>query len=156
MKSLLAGVTLGFAVNAAATTLSLDSLQVELAPGWVPSVEKTAPPGSEFGDRVSVRHPDGVGVLYLQTYTAPAAVSDESLRRLTNLPSTEPLVKRQWGEFSGYRHDYVENRLFHRIWWLARDENVVLISYQCGADQRLVEIDQIEEIVGSLTSTLSE
>jgi hypothetical protein len=101
--------SLGFFVSASATTLSLESLQIELVSGWVHSIEKVGTPGSELGDQVSVRHPDGVGVLYLQTYSAPAVVSDAVLRRMTNVPMTVSMVKRQWGEFSGYHHDYVEN-----------------------------------------------
>jgi hypothetical protein len=71
---------------------------------------------------------------------------------MTNVPMTVSMVKRQWGEFSGYHHDYVENEIFHRTWWLARRENLVFITYQCGAGQQYVEIDQIDAIVQSLSS----
>jgi hypothetical protein len=152
MKTLLAGVSLVLAVNAAATTLALNWLRVELAPGWVHSIEETAPVGSDFGDRIGIRRPDGVGVLRLQAYTAPAPITDEALRRLTNVPNAQSLVKGQWGDFSGYRHDYLESGLFHRAWWLARDDQAVFLNYECATDQRQVEIDQIEEIVQSLTS----
>ena len=77
MKTLLLAVTLGLVANVAAKTLPLgDSLRVEIGPDWVHSVEKVTPIGSDFGDQVSVRHPDGVGVLRLRTYTAPANISD--------------------------------------------------------------------------------
>ena len=150
MKTLLLAVILGFGASASATTLSLESLQIELASGWVHSIEKAGTPGSEFGDQISVHHPDGVGVLYLRAYTAPAVVSDDVLRRMTNVPMTVSLVKRQWGEFSGYH--YLENEVFHRSWWLARGENLVFITYQCGADQQHIEIDHIDAIVQSLSS----
>ena len=152
MKTFLAAMTWGLVANAAATTLDLNSLLVELSSGWVHSIEDVAPAGSEFGNRISIRRPDGIGVLRLQAYTAPAPISDEVLRRLTNVPDSVPLVKGQWGDFSGYRHDYVEGDLFHRAWWLVHDENAVFINYQCDADQRQIEIDQVEEIVRSLIS----
>lgn len=94
-----------------------------------------------------------VGVLHLQTYTAPATISDEALRRLTNVPATESLMKERWGGFSGYRHDSVENDVFVRTWWLARGRNVVLITYECGVGRQHLEMDQIEEIVQSLGLT---
>jgi hypothetical protein len=154
MKTLLLAVTLGLVANVAAKTLPLgDSLRVEIGPDWVHSVEKVTPIGSDFGDQVSVRHPDGVGVLRLRTYTAPANISDEALRRLTNVPATESLMKGQWGNFQGFRHDYVESDLFHRTWWLANGGKVVFITYECGMGQQHLEIDQIERIIQSLTLT---
>jgi len=153
MKRLLLTVTFGIVANAAAKTLPIDeSLRIEIDSGWTYS-ERAAPSGSTFGHQVSVRHPNGVGVLHLQAYDAPVAVSDDALRRLTNVPLVESLVKGHWGDFPGYRHDYIEGGLFHRTWWLAKGPNVVLITYECDVDKRHVEIDQIEAIVQSLTLT---
>jgi hypothetical protein len=152
MKVLFAVACLGLTANAAAEILSFDSMSIELPSGWVHRVEKLAPRNSDFGDQISFRQPKGVGVLYLQTYTAAASVDAEALRILTNVPATEPLVKQEWGDYSGYRHDYVENGLFHRTWWLARDMNVLFLTYECGAGQESLEMDRVEQIVRSLSS----
>lgn len=152
MKALFAVATLGLAANLDAETLSLDSVAIELPPGWVHRLEEPAPPNSEFGDQMSVRRPEGVGVLYLRTYAAAASVDMGTLRLLTNVPATERLLQQNWGDYSGYRHDYVESGSFHRSWWLARDENVLFITYQCDAGRESVEIDRIEQIVQSLSS----
>ena len=155
MKFLLgAAATLAVAINAAGVTLSLGSAELELARGWLTSVEKVAPAGAEFGDLVSARHPDGVGVLKLQTYTAPESVDGEALRLLTNVPEAEPLVMQRWGDYTGYQHDYVENNFFYRIWWLAREEHLVFITYQCSAEQQGIETNDIDLIVQSLTATV--
>lgn len=154
VKALLLIVTLGLVGDAAARTLPLSSsMRIDVAPDWENRVERTAPAGSLFGDVVIVRHPDGVGVLRLQTYEAPTDISEEALRRLTNVPETELLQTGQWGSFSGYRHDYVENERFHRTWWLANGGHAVFITYECDVGKQHAEIDQIEEVVQSLTLT---
>ena len=155
MKFILAAVAaLAIAANAAAVTLSLGSAQLELAHGWMTSVEMLAPAGAEFGDLVSARHPDGVGVLKLQTYTAPEPVDEATLRLLTNVPEAEPLIMQRWGDYTGYRHDYVEDNFFYRIWWLAREERLVFITYRCDAGQQGVETNDIDQIVRSLSATV--
>ena len=150
MKSLFAIAALIFSGQACATSLSLDWLLVELPSGWESHVEQAMPAGSAFGNRVAVRRDDGAGVLLLQTYTAETSVDDEALRRLTNIPASEPLTKDRWGDFLGYRHDHVESDLFHRTWWLANGRNLVFVSYQCPAEQQHIESAQIEAIVRSL------
>jgi hypothetical protein len=152
-KVLVAVACLGLTANAAAETMSLDSMSIELPSGWVHRVDKASPPDSRFGNQITVRRTEGVGTMYLQTYTATESVNWDTLSDLTNVPITAPLVKQNWGGFSGYRHDYVEKGLFHRTWWLAQDTNVLFVTYQCDAGQQHLEIDQVENIVRSLSST---
>jgi hypothetical protein len=151
-KVLFAAACLGLTANAPAEILFLDSLSIELPPGWVYRVEKLSPPTSDFGDQITVRQVNGVGVLSLQTYTAATRVDAEALRTLTNVPATEPLVRQELGDYWGYRYDYTENGLFYRTWWLAQDTNVLFITYQCSASQESLEIDQLEQILQSLSS----
>ena len=76
------------------------------------SIEKGS--GDDWGSVISLRHADGAGILRMQSYNAPAAVSEGVLRKLTNLESTTPLTWQNWGDYSGYQYSYVESKSYYR------------------------------------------
>ena len=150
IKACVATAILLFASSAVAQTLSIGSVQVELANGWIHSVKGAAALDARLDDRVTIRNPGGVGDVTIQTLAAPENVSAQALRLLTNVEETEPLTMQVWGDYSGYQHDFVENEVFYRIWWLARDEQLVFVTYQCTAELLGSEIHDVEQIVLSL------
>lgn len=152
IKALIVVFFMGLSLNAAAESASFDTFSIELPPGWVDQIERSSPPDSDFNDRISVSQPDGAGTLHLQTYTAAAPVDESALRLLTNVPATELLENREWGDYSGYQYDYIEDGVYHRTWWLARDTSVLFITYECGEGRESLEMDDVEQIVLSLSS----
>ena len=87
----------------------------------------------------------------MQTYGAPDIVSREILRNMTNVDSSLPLTWQSWGDYSGYQYDYLENGSFYRQWWLTDERTIIFITYHCDAKSRDIEIDEISNIVNSIT-----
>ena len=110
---------------------------------------------NEFGDLVSISHPNGTGVLRLQPYNPPGSVNKENLRNLTNVDSATPLTWQNWGSYSGYQHDYSENGSFFRQWWLVKDNKIIFIVYSSTAELTDTEVDEVNKIVDSLEVTSS-
>jgi hypothetical protein len=150
IRSFVAVAVFVAASSAAGETLSLGSIQVEIADGWIHGVEQVTQVDTGVGDRVTIRNPEGVGVLTIQTLAAPENVSGEALRRLTNVDEAQPLSMQVWGDYAGYQHDFLEGDTFYRIWWLARENRLVFATYQCDAELKDFETDAIEQIVLSL------
>ena len=100
-----------------AEILSFPSFQIEIQDGWEHSIESL--PGNDSRSMISLRHPDGVGILKIGSYDALAVVSEDILRNMTNLDSSIPLTWQNWGDYSGYQYDYLERGSFYRQWWLA-------------------------------------
>ena len=136
------------AMSSKAESLTFGSVRVEVVNGWLHTIER--PRDADWGDLIAIRHPDGVGTLRMQSYVAPGSVSREVLRNMTNVESTIQLNLQNWGDYSGYQHDYLEKGSFFRQWWLTNDRTVVFVTYRCRADLRELETHQINDIVGSL------
>lgn len=135
-------------LNTPAETRAFGVFRIDLPPGWL---ARTEPPG-EAGrqDRIVVAHPAGIGALRLATIIAPEPVTHDQLRNLTNVDAAVAMQTGQWGDYQGYQYDYLEDDQFFRQWWLARDDVIVLVTYQCPSGFKDVEKEQINEVVGSL------
>ncbi len=151
MKILLAIAIFGMTTSSNAETLSFPSFRIEIEDGWVHSVENG--PGGGSRNVISLRHPNGVGVLKMGSYDAPAVVSEDILRNMTNLESTIPLNWQNWGDYSGYQYDYLERRSFYRQWWLANERTIIFITYQCDRESKDTETEEIDKIVRSIITT---
>lgn len=132
-----------------AETLSLPSFRIEIDDGWVPSIQKTH---DGLGDRISVRHPNRIGVLKIQSYRASKSVDPRTLRELTNVDWSEQLDWESWGEFSGYQYSYFEEGVFYRQWWLTHNKTIVFFVHSAGAEPNETEKREIDEIVRSVTA----
>ena len=126
-------------------------MRIEIGDGWIHSVEKDPQAHDETGAVLSIYHPDGSGVLKLQTYRAPDLVGKETLRNMTNVDPSISLTWQDWGDFSGYQHDYSERGSFFRQWWLANDRTLIFIVYESDTESRDIEIAEINSIVDSIT-----
>ena len=153
MKSILS-VTLVMlsAPSLLAETLSQQSFRIEVDDGWVHSIEKGPRSHDGLGDLISIHHPDGAGVLKIQSYRVPNSVDPQRLREMTNVDGSEQLDWQSWGDFSGYQHSYSEKGLFHRQWWLTDDKTIVFFVYSTGAEPQQAEKNEISKIVHSITA----
>jgi len=134
--------------NLNAETLSFPSFQMEIQDGWERSIENR--PDEDSLSMISLRRPNGVGVLKIGYYDALAVVSEDALRNLTNLESSIPLTWQSWGDYSGYQYDYSERGSFYRHWWLTNEGTVIFITYQCDPESKDIETEEIDDIVRSI------
>lgn len=124
-------------------------LRINLPAGWLYGIKKTQ--SADRGDIISILNPDGAGILQLQSLPVPDTVRREVLRNMTNVDFSVPLSFENWGDYSGYQYDYVENGVFYRQWWLANDRTLVFITYYSGVDPNVTDREQIDEIIRSLS-----
>ena len=75
LKILLAITLIGVTANAISETLTFSSFRIEVEDAWVNSLEKTPQAHNEMGELISIYHPNGNGVLKMQTISAPGFVT---------------------------------------------------------------------------------
>ena len=136
--------------SSVAETLSFPSFRIEVEDGWVHSVERGLQAPPEWGDQISIYHPDGNGILTILSFNAPDMVSKDILRNLTNVASSTPLIWQNWGDYSGYQYDYLERGSFYRQWWLAIEKTIIFFVYESNTESKDIEIDEINKIVDSI------
>ncbi len=151
MKTLLAIAIFGMTMSSNAETLAVPPFQIEVEDGWVHSIERGPQGNPEWGDLINIYHPNGNGILKIQPFNAPDFVSKEILRNLTNVASSTPLIWQNWGDYSGYQYDYLERGSFYRQWWLAIERTIIFFVYESNTESKNIEIDEIIEIVKSIT-----
>ncbi len=137
--------------NLNAETLSFPSFQIEIQDGWERSIDNR--PVDDLLSMISLRRPNGVGVLKIGFYDALAVVSEDALRNLTNLESSIPLTWQSWGDYSGYQYAYSERGSFYRQWWLTNEGTIIFITYQCDPESKDIETEEIDNIVRSIMTT---
>ncbi len=155
MKTFLAIAIFGITTTSNAETLSFPSFRIEVEDGWVHSLERGPQAHSELGELINIYHPNGNGILKMQSYSAPDFVSEEILRNMTNVALSTPLTWQNWGDYSGYQYDYSEGGSFYRQWWLANERTIIFIVYDSDTESRDIEIDEIDKIVNSITVNTS-
>jgi len=151
MKILLAIAVFGITATSNAETLSFPSFRIEVEDGWVHNTERGLQAQHEMGGLVDIYHPNGKGILKMQSYSAPDFVSKEHLRNLTNVDWSMPLIWQNWGDYSGYQYNYSERGSFYRQWWLANDRTIIFIVFDSNTELEEIEIDEIDKIVNSIT-----
>ena len=151
MKYIPAIIIFTMTANLNAETLSFPSFQIEIQDSWERSIETR--PGDNWGSVISLNHPNGVGSLKILPFDAPAVVSEDILRNITNLNSSILLSWQNWGDYSGYQYDYLERGSFYRQWWLTNERTIIFITYQCDPESKDIETEEIDNIVRSITTT---
>jgi hypothetical protein len=149
MKYILAIIISATTTGLSAETLSFPSFQMEIPDGWEHTIENE--PADDGRSVISLRHPNGVGTLKLQSYDALAVVGEDNLRNLTNLELSIPLAWQSWGDYSGYQYSYVESDSYFRQWWLTNDQAIIFVVYQCDPESKDIETEDIDKIVRSIT-----
>ena len=149
MKTIFAIIIIAITTGLNAETLSFPSFRIEIQDGWEHSIENG--PGDDSGGVISLRHPNGAGSLKIRSYNAPAVVSKDMLRNITNVDSSTPLTWKIWGDYSGYQYDYLERGSFYRQWWLSIESTIVFFVYESNTESKNIEIDEINKIVNSIT-----
>lgn len=135
-----------------AESLTFPLFSIDVASGWNHRVEEH-PRGSDGrGSLISIVRPGGVGVIRMQSNIPPVEVSKSALRNLTNVDAATALVWKEWGDFSGYQHSYIEGGTFHRLWWLKNELTLLFIVYECDRDAQQVDIEMIDKMVNSIKS----
>ena len=81
MRNLFAIIIFSMTTSLNAETLSFPSFQIEIQDGWEHNIENGS--GGDSRSVISLRHPNGVGILKMGSYYA-SAVSQDRLRNLTN------------------------------------------------------------------------
>ncbi len=153
MKILLVIALFGMTTSSNAETLSFPSFRIEVEDGWVHSIERGPQSHHEVGELVSIYHPNGNGILKMQSYHAPDFVSKEILRNMTNVDWSTPLIWQNWGDYSGYEYDYLETGSFYRQWWLANERTIIFVTYQCDPESKDIDTEEIDKIVRSIMTT---
>lgn len=148
MNKVFALTLFAIASSLKAETLSFPSFQIDVPAGWKRSVEDR--PGYDRGSVVSLSHPDSSGSLTILAYEAPAGVSQDRLRNMTNIDASTPLTWQKWGDFYGYQYDYMESGSLYRQWWLVNEYGMLFITYQCDSELKDSDTEVIDNIVRSI------
>ncbi len=151
IKILLVIAIFGMTTSSNAETLSFPSFRIEVEDGWVHRIKRGPQAHHEWGDLISIHHPNGNGILKMQFYSTPYLVSKDRLRNMTNVEWSTPLIWQNWGDYSGYQYDYFERTSFYRQWWLANETGIIFIVYNSNTESKNIEIDEINKIVSSIT-----
>ena len=151
LKILLAMTFFGATANSNAETLTFSSFRIDVEDAWAKSLEKAPQAHNEMGELISISHPNGNSILKMQTYNAPDFVPKETLRNMTNVDRSTPLTWQDWGDYSGYQYDYSEGGSSYRQWWLVNQRTIIFVVYEASAEPTDIEIDEIDEIVNSMT-----
>ncbi len=77
MKTLLAIAIFGMTMSSNAETLAVPSFRIEVADGWVHSIGSGPQANPEWGDPISIYHPNGNGILKVQFFSTPNLVSKD-------------------------------------------------------------------------------
>ena len=85
LKALIAIAIFGMTTISNAETLSFPSFRIQVEDGWVHSIEGGPQANPEWGDLISIYHPNGNGILKVQFFSTPYPVSKERLRNVTNV-----------------------------------------------------------------------
>ena len=149
IKNLFGLIFFTITANLNAESLSFPSFLIEIPDSWEQSIENGL--NENGGSVISLRDRNGVGILKMRSYDAPAAVSEDRLRNLTNLEPSIPLIWEHWGDYAGYQHSYTENGVFYRQWWLTNERTILFITYQCDPESTEIETEVIDKIVHSIT-----
>jgi hypothetical protein len=147
-KNLFGIVLIAMTASLNAERLSFPSFLIDLPDGWVRNIENQ--PNKDGVNVISLRDPNGVGILRMRSYQAPSAVTQDRLRNLTNLEPSTPLTWEHGGDYSGYQHSYIENGVFYRQWWLANERTILFIAYECDPESRDIETKLVDQIIYSL------
>ncbi len=140
----------GMTTSSNAETLSFPSFRIEVEDGWVHSIKRGPQAHNEWGDLINIHHPNGNGILKMQFYSTPNLVSKDRLRNMTNVEWSTPLIWQNWGDYSGYQHDYLESGSFYRQWWLVNERTLLFITYSCNPESKDIESDEIDKLVNSI------
>ncbi len=151
MKTLFAIAIFGMTTSSNAETLAFPSFRIEVEDGWAHSIERRPQAPPEWGDQISIYHPDGNGILTILSFNAPDMVSKDILRNITNVESSTSLFWQNWGVYSGYQYDYLESGSFYRQWWLVNERTLIFITYNSDPESKDIETDEIDKIVNSIT-----
>ncbi len=146
MRTFLVISFLGFCTTSYAELLELTTFRIDIKDGWTYEID------SGNRKQIDIFHPDRNSSLTLITISAPALVTADTLRNMTNVDLSVPLTWQQWGDYAGYQYDYAEGDSFFRQWWLARDAEVLLVVYTSNAISDDVEIDVINRMVNSISA----
>lgn len=119
--------------------------EIELADGWeVQSVDEC----------VTICHPDGVGALQISGYTkrGPGDVTRDELLAATKLDANmqNHLGEQAWGDFRGFQLVYGQGPTFWRKWWLSNESVFLLVTYNCDREHEDSELQDVNQMVGSL------
>ena len=139
----------GISASTTAETLTFPVFSIDVATDWQHRVEERVFASDERGELITIYRPDGVGRLKMQSWVAPADVSQVGLRNLTNVEPT----KLEWqalGDVPGYQYSYTERGSFHKQWWLTNERTVLFVVYECDADSQGIEIEVIDNMVNSI------
>jgi len=151
MRNLFALIIFSMTTSLNAETLSFPSFRIEIPDGWEHSIENS--PGDDSRSTMVLHDPDGVGNLKMRSYDAPAVVSQDRLRNMTNVESSISLTWQTWGHNSGFQYSYSEGNKYFRQWWLTNERTIIFVTYQCDPESRDIETTEIDEIVRSIVTT---
>lgn len=155
MRILFAIAIVGITTIANAETLTFPTFRIEVEDGWAHNLQRGPEAHNELGELINIYHPNGNGILKIQSYSAPDFVSQETLRNMTNVDSSTILNWQNWGDYSGFQYDYSEGGSFYRQWWLAYARTIIFIVYDSITESTDTEIEEINKIVNSITVSSS-
>lgn len=109
--------------------------------------------GESNGGVVSIRDPDGPGILQISSYRKPGGVEMSEVLAAAKLSPAqrEFLGGGRWGDFEGFQLVHSEGDVFWRKWWLKKGEVHVFVTYNCPLSDKDAEAEVVNEMMDTLS-----
>ena len=109
-------------------------------------------------DCVTLSAEHGVGALQISAYRRDSeVVTDEDLNDFAEGELVDGVIPQDvsWGDFTGSAISYVQDERFWRKLWLRSGSLLLYVTYNCGAEDRVVEVESVNRMLSSLKSRIS-
>ncbi len=96
-------------------------------------------------DCLSLYNPVGVGATQISSHTREdREVSSQDLRDIAEVENLSPV---EFPLASGFTAEMIEDGCYWRKWWLRESKLMVLVTYNCDAEDRDIERQDVEDIL---------
>ena len=121
-----------------------ENWKLELAENWEGELDE---------DIHLLYHPDGVGCIQISGYLKEDnKITRNEIIELTDLDKEEQAYLKEYetGNFHGVQFVYSEGDIFWRKYWLANDNLLLFITYNCELNDKEIEVKVIKEMLKTL------
>ncbi len=131
-------------------TESVNGIKLAVPDGW--RLESGQQAGST--NTFTLNNVETGSELNINRMDMQGAIAAERLRALTNIPESIELPRVEFGEYSGFHHEYYEDGRSLMHWWLSSGNKLLIVSYTSNVNSA-IEIAIIKKIISSLDSNVN-
>lgn len=128
------------------STFRSENWKIELLPEWVGEVDE---------DCSTIYHPDGVGALQISAFVKDSEVTEEDLKGFAkdHIEAGARLSPLNAEGFKGFTFAFGVENEFWQFWYVSAGNVALFITYNCEANDRDYEVEDIRTMVASVSAT---